>query len=205
MAAVAESLLRSTFKSFEGLRVQDANASSSATAGAAVHFRDCRSRSVRVVAEKRVIKRKQIILTEDIPTLGKAGQLLSVRAGYFRNYLFPFQKAKPATPKILKAIQLEKEKQEAEKRRIKEEAELIARQFQTVGQFTVRRKGGVGKAIFGSVTTQDVADIIRANTNREVEKKNITLPEIKEVGVYNAEIRLHPEVLAVVKLNVISK
>lgn len=193
-------MAQATFTSFDGLRIQEKASSSNVSAS-----RICAVRTARVVAEKKVIKRKQIILTTDVPSLGKAGELLSVKPGYFRNYLLPFQKAKSATARILKQIQLEKEREEAEKRRIREEAEKIARQFQVVGQFTVRRKAGQGKAIFGTVTTQDVADIIKANTQRDVDKKTITLPEIKEVGVYNAEIKLHPEVLAIVKINVIGK
>jgi large subunit ribosomal protein L9 len=78
--------------------------------------------------------------------------------------------------------------------------------FQSFGPFSVRRKkGGQGNLIFGSVTTQDIIDIIRANTSQEIDKRIVTLPEIREVGQYIAEIKLHVDVIAQVKINVIGQ
>jgi large subunit ribosomal protein L9 len=78
--------------------------------------------------------------------------------------------------------------------------------LQSAGPFTVRRKkGGQGKQIFGSVTTQDIVDIIRANTQQEFDKRIMTLPEIREVGQYIAELKLHPDVIAQVKINVVGQ
>lgn len=159
-----------------------------------------------VVADKRVQKRRQIVLTADVQDLGKTGELLAVKTGYFRNYLYPFGKAKIATSELLKSIKLEEARKEEEKRAIKAEAESVAKMFQTIGGFSVRRKkGGQGKQIFGTVTTQDIVDIIKANTQRDIDKRIVTLPEIREVGQYIAEIKLHPEVTAQVKINVIGK
>ena len=134
--------------------------------------------------------------------MGKKGELLDVKAGFFRNYLLPLGMAQIVTPTLLKEMKMEDERIEAEKQRVKEEALQLARIFETVGAFKVKRKGGKGKQIFGSVTAQDLVDIIKAQLQREVDKKIVSLPEIRETGEYVAELKLHPDVTARVRLTV---
>lgn len=155
-----------------------------------------------IVAQKKTKKIRKIILKEDMPELGKKGQLLDVRAGFYRNFLLPLGKAQIVTPILLKEMKMEDERIEAEKRRVKEEAQQLARMFETVGAFKVKRKGGKGKQIFGSVTAQDLVDIIKAQLQRDVDKKIVFLPEIRETGEYIAELKLHPEVTAQVRVTV---
>ncbi|KAG2397515.1 50S ribosomal protein L9, chloroplastic [Vigna umbellata] len=155
-----------------------------------------------VFAQKKAKKTRKIILKEDVADVGKQGQLLDVKAGFYRNYLLPLGKAQLVTPVLLKEMKIEEERIEAEKRRVKEEAQQLALIFETVGAFKVKRKGGKGKQIFGSVTAQDLVDIIKAQLQREVDKRVVDLPEIRETGEYIAELKLHPEVTARVKLNV---
>ncbi|KAL3752407.1 hypothetical protein ACJRO7_013114 [Eucalyptus globulus] len=155
-----------------------------------------------VIAQKKAKKTRKIILKEDTDYLGKKGQLLDVKAGYYRNYLLPMGKAQIVTPVLLKEMRMEEERIEAEKKRVKEEAQQLALMFETVGAFKVKRKGGKGKLIFGSVTAQDLVDIIKAQLQREVDKRIVVLPEIRETGEYIAELKLHPEVTARVRLNV---
>ncbi|KAK8916806.1 hypothetical protein KSP39_PZI022601 [Platanthera zijinensis] len=155
-----------------------------------------------ILAQKKAKKTRKIILKQDVAELGKKGELLEVRAGFYRNYLLPSGRAQIVTPLFLKEMRIEEERIEAEKRRVKEEAEQLALVFQTVGAFKVKRKGGKGKQIFGSVTAQDLVDIIKAQLNRDVDKRIISLPEIRETGEYLAELKLHPEVTAEIRLNV---
>ncbi|KAL2328541.1 hypothetical protein Fmac_021968 [Flemingia macrophylla] len=155
-----------------------------------------------VFAQKKAKKTRKIILKEDVTDVGKQGQLLDVRAGFYRNYLLPMGKAQLVTPQLLKEMKVEEERIEAEKRRVKEEAQQLALIFETVGAFKVKRKGGKGKQIFGSVTAQDLVDIIKAQLQREVDKRIVELPEIRETGEYIAELKLHPEVTARVRVNV---
>jgi large subunit ribosomal protein L9 len=155
-----------------------------------------------IFAQKKTKKTRKIILKEDIVDVGKKGDLLDVRAGFFRNFLFPTGKAQIVTPAILKEMKIEEERIEAEKLRVKEEAQQLALIFETVGAFKVKRKGGKGKQIFGSVTAQDLVDIIKAQLQREVDKRIVDLPEIRETGEYIAELKLHPEVTAKVKVYV---
>ncbi|XP_070018938.1 large ribosomal subunit protein bL9c [Nicotiana sylvestris] len=161
-----------------------------------------RTSILTIVAQKKAKKIRKIILKEDITQLGKKGELLDVKAGFFRNYLLPLGKAQIVTPTLLKEMKMEDERIEAEKQRVKEEALQLARIFETVGAFKVKRKGGKGKQIFGSVTAQDLVDIIKAQLQREVDKKIVSLPEIRETGEYVAELKLHPDVTARVRLTV---
>ncbi|XP_071932590.1 large ribosomal subunit protein bL9c-like [Coffea arabica] len=153
-----------------------------------------------VVAQKKAKKTRKIILKEDVADLGKKGQLMDVKAGFYRNYLFPLGKAQIVTPLLLKEMKMEEERIEAEKKRVREEAQQLALIFETVGAFKVKRKGGKGKQIFGSVTAQDLVDIIKAQTQRDVDKRIVSVPEIRETGEYIAELKLHPEVTARVRL-----
>ncbi|KAG4198453.1 hypothetical protein ERO13_A05G086700v2 [Gossypium hirsutum] len=155
-----------------------------------------------VFVQKKAKKTRKIILKEDVEYLGKKGQLLDVKAGYFRNYLLPTGKAQIITSSFLKEMKMEEERIEAEKQRVKEEAQQLALIFETVGAFKVKRKGGKGKQIFGSVTAQDLVDIIKAQLQRDVDKRIVFLPEIRETGEYVAELKLHPEVTARVRINV---
>lgn len=202
MAAASSMASHTLLPCFDGLRAAPcAKATAAPSPSASVQYQP-----LLVVADKRVQKRRQIVLTQDVQDLGKSGELLAVKTGYFRNFLYPFGKAKIATPELLKSIKLEAERAEEEKRRVKAEAEGVAKMLQSAGPFTVRRKkGGQGKQIFGSVTTQDIVDIIRANTQQEFDKRIMTLPEIREVGQYIAELKLHPDVIAQVKINVVGQ
>ncbi|EFJ08940.1 hypothetical protein SELMODRAFT_270732 [Selaginella moellendorffii] len=185
---------------FEGLRC--ATTSSSARLDG-VSLGISQPRRLRVMANKRSVKTRQIILSEDVEFLGKTGDLVSVRAGYFRNFLFPKGKAKMATPEYLKELKLEAERKENEKRKLREDAEALARELQRLGPLSVKRKRGMARLIFGTVTTQDLADIIEYRTKKKIDKRNMTVPEIREIGTYTAEVKLHPEVTTQVKITVV--
>ncbi|XP_044405183.1 50S ribosomal protein L9, chloroplastic-like isoform X1 [Triticum aestivum] len=109
-----------------------------------------RAPSLVIVAQGRVKKYRQVILKDDIDEIsGKKGDTMKVRAGFYRNFLLPKGKATLLTPDVLKEMQVEQERIEAEKKRVKEEAQQLARVFETIGAFKVPRKGGKGKQIFG--------------------------------------------------------
>uniref|UniRef100_A0A7N0TU53 Large ribosomal subunit protein bL9c n=1 Tax=Kalanchoe fedtschenkoi TaxID=63787 RepID=A0A7N0TU53_KALFE len=150
-----------------------------------------------ILAQKKGQKLRKIILKEDVTELGKKGDLMDVKAGFYRNFLLPTGKAMIVTPTLIKEMKMEEERIEAEKKRAKEEAQQLAKIFETVGAFKVKRKGGgKGKLIFGTVTAQDLVDIIKAQIQRDIDKRIVTLPEIRETGEYVAELKLHPEVTA---------
>ncbi|VFQ96549.1 unnamed protein product [Cuscuta campestris] len=153
-----------------------------------------------IVSQQKSKKLRKIILKEDVEALGKKGELCAVKAGYYRNYLHPLGMAQIVTSQLLKEMKIEEERIEAEKRRVKEEAQQLALVFETFGGLKVKRTVGKGKQIFGSVTTQDLVDIIKAQLQRDVDKRIVSLPEIRETGEYTAELKLHPEVTAQLKV-----
>lgn len=155
---------------------------------------------VHVEAMKKSRKKKQVVLTQTIPKLGEKGELLSVAMGYWRNYLGPQQLAVQATPAMLQKIREEEEAEQARLAEIKAKAEAMATALRTIGKFVVKKKVGENDRIFGSVTTQEIADAIYMQTSRKLDKGDIVLPDIKELGTYDATIKLHPEVTGSFKI-----
>ncbi|MBE9117347.1 50S ribosomal protein L9 [Lusitaniella coriacea LEGE 07157] len=147
-------------------------------------------------------KRVQVVLNKDISKLGKSGDLLDVAPGYARNYLVPQGLAMRATPGVIKQVERRREKERQRLLEVKQQAEARKTALATIGRLRIEKQAGEGNAIFGTVTAQDIADIIQANINYEVDKRGITVPEISTLGVYKAEVRLHPEVISEVEFEV---
>jgi large subunit ribosomal protein L9 len=147
-------------------------------------------------------KRLQVVLNKNVTKLGKNGDLVEVAPGYARNYLLPQGLAVLATPGILRQVEQRREKERQRLLAEKQEAEARKIALQTIGRFTIRKQIGEGEAIFGTVTTQDVADAIKQTTNQEIDRRNITLPEIHKTGFYEAQVKLHSEVTATIEIQV---
>jgi large subunit ribosomal protein L9 len=147
-------------------------------------------------------KRVQVVLNQNVNKLGKTGDLVEVAPGYARNYLLPRGIGVVATPSILKQVEQRKEKERQRLIAEKQEAEARKTALQTIGRFVIRKQVGEKEAIFGTVTTTEVADAIKASTGQEVDRRGITLPEISKTGFYKAQIKLHPEVTAEVEIQV---
>ena len=75
--------------------------------------------------------------------------------------------------------------------------------METIGRFKIAKQVGEGDAIFGTVTHQDVADAIQVQTNMPIDRRGITLPDINEIGFYKAQVKIHPEVVAEVEVQVV--
>ncbi|MEB3123754.1 MAG: 50S ribosomal protein L9 [Snowella sp.] len=149
-------------------------------------------------------KRVQVVLSKTVDKLGRNGDLLEVAPGYARNYLIPQGMAVVATPGLLRQVEQRRAKDQERLLAEKEAAEARKTALQTVGRFIIQKQVGEAEAIFGTVTTQDVADAIKAATSQEVDRRGITLPEISKVGFYKAQIKIHPEVTAEVEIQVAS-
>jgi large subunit ribosomal protein L9 len=149
-------------------------------------------------------KRVQVILSKTVDKLGRNGDLLEVAPGYARNYLIPQGMAIAATPGLLRQVDQRRAKDQERLLAEKEAAEARKTALQTVGRFIIQKQVGEAEAIFGTVTTQDVVDAIKAATNQEVDRRGITLPEISKVGFYKAQVKIHPEVTAEVEIQVTS-
>lgn len=144
----------------------------------------------------------KVILMQDVDNLGSEGDVVTVKDGYGRNYLIPRGLARVATEGAIRARQ-EEDRQAARKRaRAKDEAQNVARELERT-EVVVPVRVGEENRIFGTVTTQQLADELAAR-GFQVDRRNIAFDEeIRLVGVYTATIRLHKEVSAQVKVRVV--
>jgi large subunit ribosomal protein L9 len=146
----------------------------------------------------------KVILRSDITNVGRQGEVKEVSPGFARNYLVPQNLAMEATPVNLKIWERERAKLEKQREEIISAAKEIASKMEAVG-FTVKVKIGENGKIFGSVTSANLSKIFEEK-GFEVNKRDILLSDnIKEVGNYEVNVRLHPEVAVKVKLAVISE
>ena len=144
----------------------------------------------------------KVILLDDVGTLGHRGEVREVSDGYARNFLIPQKHALTATPGNLKNLAQIKSQQEAKASRIKAEAESLRARIEALVCEERRQASEEGK-LFGSVTTQDLADFL-ARQNIQIEKRRILVEEpIKGLGEFVVPIRLHPEVTAQLKVVVV--
>tara|TARA_Y100001970_G_scaffold285458_1_gene405325 strand:+ start:35865 stop:36323 length:459 start_codon:yes stop_codon:yes gene_type:complete len=149
-------------------------------------------------------KRVQVILTEKILSLGKDGDVVEVAPGYARNFLLPFGKAVPVTPASLKQIEYKKAKELEREEEIKKEAVAFKTALKTIGRFDIKKQVGEDGVLFGTVTNGDVAEVIKNSTKKEIDRRNIVVPDIHTIGSYKAQIKLHKDVTAEIKLEVLS-
>jgi large subunit ribosomal protein L9 len=146
----------------------------------------------------------QLILKEDIPSLGKAGDVVNVRDGYGRNFLLPKKKAILAAPNNLRQLEHQKKIVEALKLKQKKKAEELCEKLATLS-ITISRDAGEEDKLFGSVTTKDISEALR-NEGFIIDRHDIHLEApIKSLGIFDVPAKLHPEVTATVKIWVVKK
>jgi len=140
----------------------------------------------------------KVILRKNFDQLGKIGDLVEVKNGFARNFLLPRQIAYIATKGNIRA--LEEEKQQLAKKEVKEleSAKQLASELENVS-ITIPVKVGEEDKIFGSVTSQNIADALKEK-KYDIDRRKIDLEEpIKSLGIYSVNIKLHPEVTTIVK------
>ncbi|HVZ78187.1 MAG TPA: 50S ribosomal protein L9 [Gemmatimonadaceae bacterium] len=146
----------------------------------------------------------QIILRQAIENLGKPGDVVTVKAGYARNYLLPHGLAYEATPGNLKRIAQERARLEAAENERRAAAQTIADKLEQVSLTFSARVGEEGK-LFGSVTAADIVAQLEAQ-GLQIEKRQIDLHEpIKALGVYKVPVRLHADVKPEIRVWVIKQ
>lgn len=146
----------------------------------------------------------EIILTQDIPTLGYKGDIVAVKPGYARNYLIPQKLAVTASVSNRKIV-AENQKQAAHKvEQIKNEALALANQL-SILNLQIKAKTGTSGRIFGSITHNQVSNALKER-GIEVDRRRISFPtEMKELGTYEIVIDLHREVKAKLNLELIAE
>ncbi|MCJ2164279.1 MULTISPECIES: 50S ribosomal protein L9 [unclassified Pseudodesulfovibrio] len=144
----------------------------------------------------------KLILRADVDSLGRLGDIVTVKAGYGRNYLIPQGLAKPATNANLKAFELERRKLQEHADSLRAQAEGLADRI-AANPVEIAVRVGDGDKLYGSVTTSNIGDAMEA-AGVDIDRRKILLAEpIRALGEYEIEIRLHPDVLGVLKLAVI--
>jgi len=149
-------------------------------------------------------KRVQVVLNEDILSLGKDGDLVEVAPGYARNFLLPHGKALPVTPAVMKQVEHRRIKQAEKAAALKKEALDFQTALVTIGRFKVKKQVGEDGVLFGTVTNGDVSEAIQEATKKEIDRRDIVVPEIHGAGNYKVQVKLHSEVTAEINLEVVS-
>ena len=143
----------------------------------------------------------EVILREDIKTLGRAGEMVRVKPGYARNYLLPQGLAYEATEGNRKRIAAETRVRAARNQAERDQAEREAATLRDVTVSLTSKAGEEGK-LFGSITSQDIAESL-ARQGHSVDRRRIELEHpIKTTGVHSVTVRLHPEVHAELRVSV---
>jgi len=149
-------------------------------------------------------KHVQVVLNEDVLSLGKDGDLVEVAPGYARNFLVPSGKAVPVTASVLRQVEHRRAKEAERQAALRKQAEDFRTALATIGRFTVKKQTGGDDVLFGTVTNGDVADAIEAATKKDLDRRDITVPDIHRTGSYKVHVKLHPEVTAEINLEVVS-
>jgi large subunit ribosomal protein L9 len=144
----------------------------------------------------------KVILLDDVAKVGRRGEVRDVSDGYARNFLIPKKLALTATPGNLKGLDHIKRQQEAKAGRIKSDADGLRERIEAL-VFEVRRQASEEGKLFGSVTSQDVAEFLEQHAIK-IERRRIHLDEpIKGLGESAVAVRLHPEVTAQLRVSVV--
>ncbi len=141
----------------------------------------------------------EAILLEDVANLGGKGSVVNVSKGYMRNFLLPRKLAQPATKSLIAAAEAASKVAAAEREQAGEDSQELA-ELLSKTTLTIAAQAGEDGRLFGSITTQDIADAILEARGVELDKRKIRLDEpIKQTGSHNVEIELDGGVKATVK------
>jgi large subunit ribosomal protein L9 len=144
----------------------------------------------------------QIILTQDVKSLGKKGDLVNVSDGYARNFILPKKLGLEATPKNLNDLKLQKAAEEKRQKEILDEAKALAKEIESI-TVNMYIKAGEGGRTFGSISTKEITNVLKEQHGFDIDKKKLQLPEpIKTIGSHTVVVKLHPQVTAELKVKV---
>lgn len=136
----------------------------------------------------------KVILLQDVKSLGKKGEIVNVSDGYARNYVLPKKIGVEATEPNLHELKVQKAREEKQAAEKLAQARALAKQLETV-KIEAKLKAGANGAVFGSVSSKEIAEAAKKQFNLDLDKKKIEVAEpIKEFGMHEVPIRLHPEV-----------
>lgn len=144
----------------------------------------------------------RVILTADVPALGRAGEVKDVADGYAQNFLLPRKLAVEATTGALRQAKAESASRDAKKAREHGDAEALAKRLSAV-RLAFTLKAGAGGKTFGSITTKDIAEALKREAKVAIDKTKVHLDEpLKTLGTHQVEVRLLGDVRASVTVTI---
>ncbi|MCD6218665.1 50S ribosomal protein L9 [bacterium] len=147
----------------------------------------------------------KVILLEDVPKLGKAGKVVEVKRGFGTNLLLPQGKAEIVTKSRLKELETHQKQIQQKSVYIKQRAEQVRDKIME-RPLVVHMKAGEGGKLYGSVTGIAVAKAVKEQFGIDIDKSDVSITEsIKIIGTYTINVKLHPEVIADIKIDVESE
>ena len=147
----------------------------------------------------------EVILLEDVRTLGKKGQIVKINDGYARNYVIPKKLGIEATSKNINDLKLQKAHEDKVAAEQLAAAKVLAEELKDKS-VELNMKVGEGGRTFGAISTKEIAAAAKEQLGYELDKKKISVDEpIKSLGVHNVKIKLHPKVTADLKVKVTEK
>jgi large subunit ribosomal protein L9 len=142
----------------------------------------------------------EIILTQDVRSLGKKGEVVKVSDGYARNFILPKKLGVQATKQNLYELEQQKAAEAKRQKELLEEAKDFAKKLGEIS-IKVGIKAGEGGKTFGSISTKEIAAAVKDQFNLDIDKKKIQLSDpIKNAGSYTVPVKLHPQVTADMKV-----
>ncbi len=141
----------------------------------------------------------KVILLKDVKGKGKKGELVNVSDGYARNYLFPRKLANEATDNNVHILNTKKENDRKKKLAEIEKAQKLADELRGK-EVILKTKAGETGRLFGAITTKDIAKEIKSKFKVEIDKKKIVSDTIKQLGSYEIELKIYPEISTKIKV-----
>jgi large subunit ribosomal protein L9 len=146
----------------------------------------------------------KVILLKDVKSIGKKGDVVSASDGYARNYLFPRGLAQEATESNLHILSNKKETERRQKLAEIEAAQKVADNLKGK-EIKLSVKSGENGRLFGSITGRDIADELNKRFNMDIDKKKIVVDNIRQLGIYDVEVKLYPEISTKIKVVISEK
>lgn len=146
----------------------------------------------------------KVILLKDVKSVGKKGDIINASDGYARNYLIPKGIAQEATDSNVHILNNKKETERRQKLAEIEAAQKLAESLKGK-EISISVKTGENGKLFGSITGKDIAEELNKKYKVKVDKKKIILDNIKQIGTYDVEVKLYPEISTKIKVIIAEK
>ncbi|HSN57957.1 MAG TPA: 50S ribosomal protein L9 [Clostridiaceae bacterium] len=141
----------------------------------------------------------KVILLKDVKGVGKKGDVINAADGYARNFLLPRKLVEQATDASMHILQNQKETERRKKLAEVEAAQMLANELKGK-EITLTVKSGENGRLFGSITGKDIAEELNKQTGLDIDKKKIVVDNIRQLGGYEVEVKLYPEISTKIKV-----